>query len=179
MTWRAHLPIRGRKGVVSLEFAMIVPSMVIMFFGCFEATQLVRVSMGLGVSSDAVADYISRAASPGGTDPTSEVTNACFGGRLMMAPFSGTYLGASVASVTYGVGTGVIGVDWTDTTCGNGAAISNAIALATPLLNTPGDSVIIVQTTYSYSPPIHFVLPSTFSLSHISYSRPRPTATGS
>ena len=171
---------RDRRGIAALELAAIFPSMVIMFFGCFEVTELVRVSMGLGVASDAVSDYVARAAEPGGTDPYSEVTNACAGGELMMAPFSGSFLGVAVASITYSVSSGTIGVDWTNTTCGtNATAITNPVALATPMLNNPGDSVIIVQTTYAYSSAISFVLQPSFTLTHISYSRPRPTATGS
>jgi len=169
-----------RSGSTALELAAVFPMMAIMFFGCFEVTQLVRVSMGLGVSTDAVADYVSRAASPGGTDPTSEVTNACAGGKLMMAPFVGTFLGAAVASVTYNASTNAIALDWTDTSCGTGTAgITNPVAIATPLLNQPGDSVIIVLTTYTYTSPISVVLQPSYTLSHMSYARPRPTATGS
>ncbi len=170
---------RDRKGGAAVELAAIFPMMTIMFFGCFEVTQLVRVSMGLGVSTDAVSDYVSRAAWPGGTDPTTEVANACAGGRLMMAPFNGTFLGAAVASVTYSATTGTIALDWSDTSCGTGTvAIANPVTLATPLLNQPGDCVVIVQATYTYTSPVSVVLQSSFTLTHLSYSRPRPTATG-
>jgi Flp pilus assembly protein TadG len=171
---------KDRRGIAALEMAAISPFMIALFFGCFEVTELVRVSMGLGVASDAVSDYVARAAEPGGTDPYSEVSNACSGGELMMAPFSGSFLGVAIASVTYSTSTGSIGVDWTSTSCGTGAtAIANPVSLATPLLNNPGDSVIIVQTTYNYVSPISFVLQPSFTLTHLSYSRPRPTATGS
>ena len=172
--------VRDRRGTAALELAAIFPFMMAMFFGCFEVTELVRVSMGLGVASDAVSDYVARAAEPGGTDPYSEVTNACSGGQLMMAPFSGSFLGVAVASVTYSTSSGTISVDWTNNSCGSGAtAISNPVSLATPMLNNPGDSVIIVQSTYNYASPVSFVLQPTFTLTHLSYSRPRPTATGS
>ncbi len=169
-----------RRGIAALELAAIFPFMMAMFFGCFEVTELVRVSMGLGVASDAVSDYVARAAQPGGTNPYTEVTNACSGGQLMMAPFSGNFLGVSVASVTFSTSNGTIGVDWTNNSCGtNTTAIPNPIRLATPMLNNPGDSVIVVQSTYSYASPISFVLQPTFTLTHVSFSRPRPTATGS
>ena len=169
-----------RRGIAALEMAAISPFMIALFFGCFEVTELVRASMGLGVASDAVSDYVARAAQPGGTDPYSEVSNACSGGSLMMAPFSGSFLGVAVASVTYSTSTGSIAVDWTSTACGTGTtAISDPVSLATPMLNNPGDSVIIVQSTYNYVSPISFVLQPSFTLTHLSYSRPRPTATGS
>ena len=57
--------------------------------------------------------------------------------------------------------------------------LGDLFAAATPLLNNPGDSVIIVQSTYSYSSAISFVLQPSFTLTHLSYSRPRPNATGS
>jgi Flp pilus assembly protein TadG len=176
----AHAPARDRRGIAALEFAAVAPFMLAMFFGCFEVTQLVRVSMGLGVASDAVSDYVARAAQPGGTDPFAEVTNACSGGQLMMAPFSGSLLGVAVASVTYSSSTGRVGVDWTNTSCGTGqTAIADPVSLATPLLNNPGDSVIIVQSTYAYASPVSFMLKPSYTLTHVSYSRPRPTATGS
>jgi Flp pilus assembly protein TadG len=163
----------ARRGTVALELALIVPAMTIMMFGTYELTELVRVFMGLGLSSQVVADQISRY-SP---DTAPEITDACNGGKLVMMPFNGTTLKAAIASVSNVAGTATL--NWHDETCGGATAISGPAAAAASLVPYAGDSVIMVQTTYTYTAATSYVLPQTFTLTHTSFAVPRPKPTGS
>lgn len=157
------------RGSVALEMALISPLLMIMFLGCFEVTQLVRVYMGLGVAANAVADLVSRDT----PDTAANIIDACNGGRLVVAPFAGANLTVAIASVTKKASTGALTVNWTDTSCGNPAPIANPIALATPLDTNPNDTVIIVLARYSYTASTSFLLAPRYSLSTMGFSRPR------
>ncbi|MEJ0062818.1 MAG: hypothetical protein WDO70_06360 [Alphaproteobacteria bacterium] len=64
-------------------------------------------------------------------------------------------------------------VDWQDTTCGGATAISGAPALASVVIPNVGDSTIIVQATYTYSSPLHYLLASNYTLTKTVFARPR------
>ncbi|HEY2133593.1 MAG TPA: TadE/TadG family type IV pilus assembly protein [Acetobacteraceae bacterium] len=93
---RIPLAYFGRRGSVAMELALVSPLLMIMFLGCFEVTQLVRVYMGLGVAANAVADLVSRDT----PDTAANIADACNGGKLIVAPFPGTGLTIAIASVT-------------------------------------------------------------------------------
>ena len=152
-----------------MELALIFPAMMVAFFGTYEITQLVRVYMNLGLSSAVVADLLAR----NSPDTPGEITDACNGGKMIMLPFVGTNFNAAVASVTNKSGT--ITLNWSNTTsCGTGAAaIASPTTLAATLVPNAGDSVIIVQTNYSYTALTSFVLNQTYTISHLGYARPR------
>jgi|GEM_PF-3604302 len=156
-----------RTGTTSLELAMIFPFMMILFFGCFEVTQLVRAYMGLGVSTEAMADLLSH----GDPDTSAQVLDACNGAKLVLAPFSSGTFQAAISDVKNTAG--ALAVSWSNNSCGTATAISNATTLATALVPNSGDEVIIVQTTYTYTPPTSYVMPSSYTLNYIAYARPR------
>ena len=162
----AHL---GRRGSVAMELALVSPLLMILFFGCFEVTQLVRVYMGLGVAANAVADLVSRDT----PDTAANIADACNGGKLIIAPFPGTSLTVAIASVTKQASTGKLILNWTDTSCGSPQQIANPIALATPIATNPNDTVIIVQANYTYTAATSFLLGSNYVLNYLGFSRPR------
>ena len=94
---------------------------------------------------------------------------------MTMYPLSGTALKAAVASVTKDASS--TKVDWNDTACGGATAIANAAALAPTLTPNVSDSVIIVQTSYSYTSPVSYVLAASYTLTATAYARPRNVAT--
>lgn len=169
MTRRAACTPLGHRGSVAMEMALISPLLLIMFLGCFEVTQLVRVYMGLGVAANAVADMVSRDT----PDTAANITDACNGGRLIVAPFPGSNLTVAIASVTKKVSTGALTLNWTDTSCGSPAQIANPTALAAPLATNPNDTVIVVQATYTYTASTSFILGSKYTLTYLGFSRPR------
>lgn len=146
------------------------PFMMVLFLGCVEVTQLVRASMGLGVATDAMADLLSHA----DPDTAAQVTDACNGAKLAMAPFSGGTFAAAVANVKNTNGT--LSVSWSNTTCGGASAITNATTLGSALVPNNGDEVTLVQTSYTYTAVSHFVLSPSYTFTSVAMSRPRPVS---
>ncbi len=154
------------RGAIAVEFALLAPVMLVMLLGSISAAHLARASMKAWNVAQSVGDLVAQQT----TLTTAEMTDFCTGGKLTLAPLTGT-LTATVASITYST-SGTRAVDWQDTTCG-GATLSNALALGATYTPNPGDSVIVVQVTYVYTFPPSYVLPSSFTLTRTTYSRPR------
>ena len=164
------------RASVAVEFAIIVPVMLVMYFGTFEASRLVRAYMTANRAAQIIANLVA-AEGADGVSP-SDSTDFCAAGKLAMSPFPGSSLKATIASITKNLSSGAIAFDWQDTTCGGGAGtLSNATTSSNGLLVTNGDTMIIVQTKYSYTGTIQFVLPGTYSITQAAYQRPRSGGT--
>ncbi len=166
-SWRDLL--HDRAGAGAIELALVFPFMMVMFFGCVEVTQIVRVYMGLGVATEAMADLLSH----GDPDTSVQVTDACNGAMLVMAPFNAGTFNAAIADVKNNSGT--LSVAWHDHSCGNANQMqdSTATTLATGLVPNNGDEVIIVQTGYTYAAATSYVMPASQSYSYTAIARPR------
>jgi Flp pilus assembly protein TadG len=162
-----------RRGVAGIEFAMLVPLMIIGVFGTYELGRYVRVATRADDAAEMLADIVAQQASVS----SSSMANFCTGAQLTMTPFTGTALKAAVASVTYSTSSQTRVSNWEDDSCGNAAAMSNEVTLATSLTPNPGDSAIVVTVTYSYTPSIAVVLAKSFTIKRIAYARPRSGTT--
>jgi Flp pilus assembly protein TadG len=172
---RLHAACGSRRGAALVEFALILPVMVFLFFGTFEATRLVRAVMKVGNATQTYANLV--AADFSGTLALADLSNDCAGARLVLTPYAGAPFSAAIASVTNNSGTR--SQDWHDIThCGSGVSSISGTSLA-PSNLTPnnGDSVIVVKAQYSYTSPITYLLPSSQTLTQTAFARPRNNST--
>ena len=164
-----HRLTRVRRGITSLEFALLAPVLMTMLIGTYETTQLVRAYMTLGVATQAMADLLSH----GDPDTSAQVTDACNGARLVMAPFTAANFSASIVALKNTAGT--VGLNWSNASCGTPTVMTSAaaITLGTPLVPNAADEVFIVQSNYSYNARTSLVLNATFALGYQAFARPR------
>ncbi|HXP30742.1 MAG TPA: TadE/TadG family type IV pilus assembly protein [Stellaceae bacterium] len=156
----------SQSGAVAVEFALVFPILLTLYFGSFEVTRVVNANTRVANTAQTVADLVAQQTAVS----NAMTSNYCTGGQLVMMPFASSPLSATIASVThYAAG---ISVDWQDTTCGSATSISNATTLASSVVPNVGDSVIIVKANYSYTSPISYVLSASFTLSQTAFSRP-------
>jgi Flp pilus assembly protein TadG len=167
MMQRIYTFARDQSGAAAIEFAFVLPIMLTLCLGMFEAAGLVSANMKVGNAAQLLGDLVAQQ-----TNETNSLTsNFCAGAQIALTPLSPSSLKADIVSVThYSAG---ISVDWQDTTCGGAATISNGASLASSLIPNVGDSVIIVVATYNYASPVSYVLKSSYSLGQTTYSRPR------
>ena len=160
---------REREGTTALEMCLLFPFMMVLFFGTYETTQLVRVFMGLGMATQGMADLLSH----GDPDTAAQILDSCNGAKLMMTPFASTTFKAAISSVKNTAGT--ITVSWSDTSCGTATGIPSqtAITMGTPMVPNTGDEVFIVQSQYTYAAATSYVLPASYTLAYQAFVRPR------
>jgi Flp pilus assembly protein TadG len=165
-------------GVAAVEFALILPIMLLLFLGSFETTNLVLAYMKLEASAETVADLVAQTRVNTVLQST-DFTNITNAAKQILTPLptSGSVLKIAYASVTYNTGSAVI--DWhtevNSATPITTANIPNNASLANLGNQASGstDSVIIVTLTYSYSSPFTYVLSSSYTLTESAFNRPR------
>jgi Flp pilus assembly protein TadG len=165
-------------GIAAVEFALILPIMLLLFLGSFETTNLVLAYMKLEASAETAADLVAQTRVNTVLQST-DFTNITNAAKQVLTPLptSGTVLKIAFASVTYNTGSAVI--DWhtevNSATPITTANIPNNTSLANlgNQVNGSTDSVIIVTLTYSYSSPFTYMLSSSYTLTESAFNRPR------
>jgi Flp pilus assembly protein TadG len=165
---------RDRRGVAAVEFAIIVPLMLVMFFGTVEFSSAVAVDRKVSMTVQSLADLASRYTSIGDTD----MTNFTIIANAMMTPYSSTPLQTTVTEVYIDPSTGVARTQWS-----KGAApraVSSTVPVPANLIARDSSNNIIAaqylifsEASYVYTPAVGYVMRTGVTLSDKSYMRPR------
>lgn len=156
---------RDQRGLSAVEFAMLAPVMILLYFGMVELCQAYMAQKRMSHVASMVADLTARAqvVNQTGLDDTFNI-----GGQVMQ-PFSATPLSMRVSSVTRD-DNGVVKVDWS---YGRGLApISGELAVPDGLIDNK-QSLIVSEAVYDYDSPIDRFLPGITQMSRTFYLRPR------
>lgn len=160
---------QDRRGVSMLEFSMVAPVMIIMFFGVAEVGQGIVAQRRTMHVTSAIGDLAAQAS----TVTDSDLSNIFDAGSQIMTPLSSTGLNMRLTEVTTNAKLQPI-VVWSK---GYGSLAANTTgatyALPTGLTNAASQSVIIAESTYTYTPLMGFVLKNGMSFSYKSYFSPR------
>jgi Flp pilus assembly protein TadG len=173
---------RKRGGTASIEFAVALPALLVMFMGVFEVSQALLVYMKVIDVADTVSDLVAQQTKV----QSSDIDNYYIAGQLVMTPSAGAGLGLYVASVTFDPATGAAAVAW-EVTRGGAAPMTNAAAdlaatnapngplgLACPSVSAiPCDSVIMAQASYTYNSLLSYLIQKPITMSSVVFSRPR------
>lgn len=157
---------RDARGVAAVEFALMAPVLLLILMGVIELTNALSAKRKLMAAVQTTADLISQQTSVTSAD----LELYLLGGQLALSPYPSSRLSLGVASVRYDDTTGNPTLDWTDSY--NGGAVDNPETRAQGY-GDPGDSLIIVTGTYSYSPIASLIMPGTITMSETAYVRPR------
>jgi Flp pilus assembly protein TadG len=154
------------RGAAAIEFALILPVMVTMLTGLIELSYLMMAERRVSNAAHSTANLIAQE-----TDVTSsDLTDIFSAASLIMAPFSTSTLKIGVSSVRFDDTTGAPSQDWSSSY--NAGSVTNPTTLATNM-GEAGSSVIIVTTSYSYTPIMSAILTGPFALSETAIVRPR------
>jgi len=167
MTRRRGSFRHDRRGLAAIEFALTVPVAFGLYLATVEVTNLARAKTKFGAVAGSMASLVAEQNPIG---PGTMTADFCTGEGYAMAPFSAGSLQIQVDSVT-NVG-GAITDAWTKK-CGTVSNAANAVTLAASLVPNAGNSVIVVQTQYTYSAPISYLLPATATFAGTGYAWPR------
>lgn len=159
-------------GVAAIEFAMIVPLMLMMFVGAVEFSQAITVDRRVSQVASATADLVARSKELS----TSDMTGITQVVEQLVKPYDHTLLKMSIMNVAASP------TDATDTKIcwsyahngGTGAYNKNdPYTLPTGVVEA-GDSVVVTEVEYAYEPLIfnHFIT-STKNLEEKFYLKPR------
>ena len=155
---------RDGSGVSAVEFALLAPVLILIYFGLAEFCQAYMAQRRMGHATSQVADIVAQYQA---VDTTLIDDTFAIGG-LVLAPFSDTPLKLRVTSISRDAN-GVARVTWSR---GKGMTPrSGTVAVPAGLIEN-GESVIMSEGTYDYVSPLNQVL-GTKQFSHTYWLRPR------
>jgi Flp pilus assembly protein TadG len=176
--------LTDRRGTAAVEFALLAPLMVMMYFGTAELTEGLMASRKVSAVAATIGDLTAQAASTS-TTQVSDIFNI---GQTVMQPYpvTGTTLRMRITSVTVDAN-GSPKVDWSRGTTGltglaKGAVV--ALPLATKAAPTDpnrpfigaGQSVIMAEAHYAFASPVARYLPKISDMHDTLYLAPRQGA---
>ena len=181
---------RDRSGIAATEFAVIVPLMLVMFFGVVEFSQGVAVDRKVTMVARTVSDLTSQAPSsaPQATQSTINDTylqNVFTASIAMFQPYVASPTNAQVSEI-YVDSTGTAKIQWSKaaTILGNAtqatltassrSAGDDVTNLVPPTLLVKKTYLIWSEVSYRYVPTIGYVMiPTGVLLSDRAFTRPR------
>jgi Flp pilus assembly protein TadG len=161
---------RDRRGVSAIEFALIAPVMLVIYFGLIEVCQGYMASRRASHTASIVADLVAQA------DETStrDLTSVFAIGDMIMRPFSAADLSIRVSSVTMDAN-GVARIDWSR---GNNKTLTaltknSTVSNLPPGLIVRGESLILGETEFKYTSAFAQVIKQPIYFKRSYYLRPR------
>ncbi len=161
---------RDQGGATAIEFALIAPIMILLYFGLVEFSQGFMAQRRASHAASVVSDLIAQSeqTSRAGIDAVFAV------GGLIMRPFPASELSVRASSIAVDAN-GKATVEWSH---GNGKALA-PLQRDDPITDLPSDvvekeqTIIMGETEYVYQSPFAAVLPKPVTLSRRYFLRPR------
>jgi Flp pilus assembly protein TadG len=171
---------RDREGVTAVEFAMILPFMLVLFIAAVEITGILNHDRKISRISNSVTDLVAQAQDIS----TTEIGNLFDIGEKILAPYPSTGLNIVVASVSFD-NNGVASVDWFDCklSCSDWSKGGKPPITLPATVAKPNTSIVVGQSNMTYTPPFsgifteYFKRAASHELSDTYYLRPRLTDT--
>ena len=164
------------EGVAAVEFAMIVPIMLMMLIGCFECSQALTIDRRNTQIASSVADLVARA--PVAGLATTDVDSLMLIANQLMKPYATAPLTVTVISVKAQTVNNAlqIVVDWSRNNTGGTPYARNAAYAALPAgLLASGESVIVTEAKYHYTPVVgaSLFIQAAYDMKETFYLKPR------
>ena len=167
---------RDQRAVAAVEFALILPLLLTLYFGTVEAAALYTVDQRVSTVASTMADLVSRERNSISANTT--LNNYFHAAQGIMLPYSTDGL-KQVVSMLQIDGAGVATVRWSVGYNGGVARAANSgfDMTADPRINelARGSSgyLVVSEIVYPYRPMLGLVINRTFDITHTEYFLPR------
>jgi Flp pilus assembly protein TadG len=159
-----------RSGIAATEFAVIVPIMLVMFFGTVELSSGVAVDRKVTLMARTLSDLTSQ--SPYVMD--SDLTNFFAASNAIMTPYSSTPTKATISELYVDPTSLQAYVQWS---VGSAPRATGSTVVIPSALATGGAWLIFSEVSYLYTPAVGYVMSKAgVTLSDTAYTRPRQSA---
>jgi Flp pilus assembly protein TadG len=162
----------GERGVTAIEFALVLPVVLLIMLGCFEVPRYVMIVQKISRTSSGVADLTAQADEPLTKNQMDDIFTA---GKIMMQPYDVVANGKIyVSSVNNPNGAG-LALTWQRNNGGTGPASNITNGNSLPLAIRPGsnEEVLAAEVFFSYQPVLSTLIYTGSTLYRVSYTRPR------
>lgn len=158
---------RARSGNAAVEFALVLPFLLIAYLGGYQVSQAVSAYRKMTITTRTVADLTTQYTQMSATD----VSNVLNASSQVMAPFSASSLTIVLTEFQVSL-LGVATVTWSQTL--NGVALVPGTIVKLPAnICQPGASIVLSNVTYRYTPITAYNLTGPIVMSNRLYMSPR------
>ena len=156
------------RGVAAIEFAMIVPLMLVLFFGTNEFSAGVAVDRKVTLMARTLSDLTSQNISVTDT----QLTNFFAAGKSIMTPYPSTPVNSTITELYVDPATMAARVQWSKGSAPRATGTTVAIPTA---LQVGGTYLIYSEVNYKFIPSVAWFINKTngITLTDFSYTRPR------
>ena len=158
---------RDRRGVSAVEFALVAPMMIALYFGCVEISDGVAADRKVSLTAAALANLVAQSTSLSSTD----MNNVLDASTAIIQPYSASNLKMTVSCLSIDANKNVT-TKWTATRNGG-----TGMTLTVPTdLKVASTQLIFAQVSYAYKPIVGYTITGTLTLSDQMFMMPRITA---
>ena len=159
--------LRDRSGIAATEFAVIVPVMLVMFFGTVEFSSGVAVNRKVTLMARTLSDLTSQSTAVSDTD----LTGFFAASKGVMTPYSSTPTQSTISELYVVPGSLVVKLMWSKGYAPRATGSTVTIPIE---LKVSGTYLIFSEVAYKYVPAVGKVMaPAGVNLTDVAYTRPR------
>lgn len=177
---------KSKDGAAAVEFALLLPLLISMFFGVVETSLALLCRADVSVMASTAADLISQV----NAAKTTDISNVYAAAGTILYPYYDPSVTGSakptirLTSVIYDTSSKATNsgkVAWTCTQTGSGTlspatrAVGNTVTFPQALMTTDG-SVIIAEVAFNYASPTTKVITGAINMTNNFYTKPRRIA---
>jgi Flp pilus assembly protein TadG len=156
---------RDRRGVSAVEFALLAPVMIGLYFGCAEIANGVGTDRKVSLIAAALANLSAQTT----TIAAADMTNILDASGAIITPYDATKLKMTITCIKID-NNKVATVMWSVTR--NGTANSGGVTVPAALA-VANSYLIFAQASYAYTPTVGYTISGTLNLSDQMYMTPR------
>ncbi|HEY8595047.1 MAG TPA: TadE/TadG family type IV pilus assembly protein [Devosiaceae bacterium] len=162
---------REREGIAAVEFALVLPVMLILYIGSIEASQAITVDRKVTTLVGSLGDLVSRSED---TITQTQLTDYFKAAQLMLLPYNKTNL-KQVVSCIQVASDGTAKVYWSYAYNGATAHTQNASFTLPPETASmaAGGYIIVAEAVYSYKSLFGLVITNDMNMYHEGFYLPR------
>ncbi len=154
------------RGIAATEFAIVVPVMLLLFFGTDEFASGISVDRKVTLMARTLSDLTSQNTKV--TD--AQLTNFFNASSAIMTPYSSSPVRSTITQLYVDPATLAARVQWSKGSSPRTAGTSVAIPAA---LQVGGTYLIYSEVSYTFVPTVGYVLKNSITLSDYTFTRPR------